>query len=216
MIKAVPMFKTTFAAMGAKLPGITVALISVSDFFVHGWAAMLIVIIGVTLALKLFKRTEQGRVWDGDRKLKRSLFRRINSMSSASQFANTMSTMLSSGLPMVKAMDITSNVMSNYILSRALKVSVAGVEQGRGIAECMRETGVFPELLVEMTGVGEESGNMEGTLEVIGAYYDNEVSVATSRLLTIMEPVITIGLAVMTVFLLLSVYLPMFSMYGNM
>jgi type IV pilus assembly protein PilC len=64
--------------------------------------------------------------------------------------------------------------------------------------------------------VGEESGNMEGTLEVIGAYYDNEVSVATSRLLTIMEPVITIGLAVMTVFLLLSVYLPMFSMYGNM
>jgi len=216
MIKAVPMFKTTFDAMGAKLPGITVALISVSDFFVHGWAAILMIIIGVTLALKLFKRTEQGRVWDGDRKLKRSLFRRINSMSSASQFANTMSTMLSSGLPMVKAMDITSNVMSNYILSRALKVSVAGVEQGRGIAECMRETGVFPELLVEMTGVGEESGNMEGTLEVIGAYYDNEVSVATSRLLTIMEPVITIGLAVMTVFLLLSVYLPMFSMYGNM
>ena len=95
-------------------------------------------------------------------------------------------------------------------------MAVAGVEQGRGIAECLRESGVFPELLVEMTGVGEESGNMEGTLDVIGEYYDSEVNVATTRLLTIMEPAITIGLAVMTVFLLLSVYLPMFGMYSGM
>lgn len=216
MIKAVPMFKSTFASMGTDLPGVTKALINVSDFFVKDWAILLIIIFAVIIFLKLFKQTEKGKIWDGERKLKRSLFKRINSMNSASQFANTMSTMLSSGLPVVRAMDITANVMSNYILSRALKVAVAGVEQGRGIAECLRESGVFPELLVEMTGVGEESGNMEGTLDVIGEYYDSEVNVATTRLLTIMEPAITIGLAVMTVFLLLSVYLPMFGMYSGM
>lgn len=215
MIKAVPMFKTSFESMGAELPGVTRALIGMSNFMTQSWVILLIVIILAYIGFQLFKRTEKGRLWNDGRKLKYSPFRRINLMNGAGEFANTMTTMLSSGLPMVKAMGITANVMSNRVLSRALQSVVAGVEQGRGVAEGMRATGVFPELLVEMTGVGEESGNMEGTLDVIGDYYDNEVLVATTRLLAIMEPAITIALAVMVVFMLLSVYMPMFSMYGG-
>ena len=73
----------------------------------------------------------------------------------------------------------------------------------------------FPKMLTEMTGVGERAGSMEDTLEVVGDYYDNEVDVATNRIITLMEPAITVGLAVFTVVLLLAVYLPMFDMYGS-
>ena len=91
-----------------------------------------------------------------------------------------------------------------------------GVEQGRALADCMLTDPAFPRLLTEMTGVGERSGNLEQTLTVIGDYFDNEVSVTTQRLLSLLEPAITIALAVITVVLLLAVYLPMFTMYGSL
>lgn len=93
--------------------------------------------------------------------------------------------------------------------------TAAFAELGSDLAGCMAADPTFPRLLTEMTGVGERSGNMEQTLTVIGDYFDNEVSVTTQRLLSLMEPVITIALAVITVILLLAVYLPMFTMYGS-
>ncbi len=216
MTVAVPMFKGVFDSLGVELPAVTKALIAVSDFFVNSWYVLIAVISGLVVAFKLYTHTENGRVWNGNRQLKYSLFRRINRMNGAAQYAYTMSTMLSAGLIATKAMEITSKVLTNYVLGKELDKAVAGVEQGRKISDSMRDTGYFPQLLTEMTGVGEESGELENTLDVIGAYYDNEVNIAVDRMLTIMEPAITIGLAVMTMFLLLSVYLPMFSMYEGM
>ncbi len=216
MTVAVPMFKGVFDSLGVELPAVTKALIAVSDFFVHSWYILAAVIGGLVVAFKVYTHTENGKVWNGNRQLKYSLFRRINRMNGAAQFAYTMSTMLSSGLITTKAMAITSKVLSNYVLGKALDKAVAGVEQGRRISDSMRDTNYFPQLLTEMTGVGEESGELEHTLDVIGAYYDNEVNLAVDRMLTIMEPAITIGLAVVTMFLLLSVYVPMFGMYEGM
>ncbi|HNW05154.1 MAG TPA: type II secretion system F family protein [Oscillospiraceae bacterium] len=216
MTVAVPMFKGVFESLGVELPWVTKALIAVSDFFVHQWYLIAAALGGLFVAFKLYTHTEGGRVWNGNRQLKHSMFRRINQMNGAAQFAYTMSTMLSSGLVTPKAMAITSKVVSNYVLGKAIDKAIAGVEEGRRISASMKETGYFPQLLTEMTGVGEESGALEDTLDVVGAYYDNEVNLAVDRMLTIMEPAITIGLAVMTMFLLLSVYLPMFSMYGSM
>jgi len=209
------MFKGVFESLGVELPWVTKALIAVSDFFVHQWYLIAAALGGLFVAFKLYTHTEGGRVWNGNRQLKHSMFRRINQMNGAAQFAYTMSTMLSSGLVTPKAMAITSKVVSNYVLGKAIDKAIAGVEEGRRISASMKETGYFPQLLTEMTGVGEESGALEDTLDVVGAYYDNEVNLAVDRMLTIMEPAITIGLAVMTMFLLLSVYLPMFSMYGS-
>lgn len=216
MTVAVPMFKGVFDSLGVELPAVTKALIAVSDFFVHSWYVLIALIGGLFVGFKLYTHTENGRVWNGNRLLNYSLFRRINRMNGAVQFASTMSTMLSAGLIATKAMEITAKVLPNYVLGRALDKAISGVEQGRRISDSMRDTGCFPQLLIEMTGVGEESGELEHTLDVIGAYYDNEVNLAVDRMLTIMEPAITIGLAVTTMFLLLSVYMPMFSMYGSM
>ena len=105
-------------------------------------------------------------------------------------------------------------MITNSLISSSIRRVCRGVEQGRGLADTMRDEGIYPQLLVEMTNVGEQSGNLEQTLSVVSDYYNNEVTVITDRLLTMLEPVITVGLAVMTVILLLGVYLPMFSMYG--
>ena len=99
--------------------------------------------------------------------------------------------------------------------AEAIRTARQRVEQGKSLSEAMQESPYFPKLLTEMTGVGEQSGNMEQTLTVVSDYFTNEVSLATDRLLAVMEPAITIALAVVTVILLLGVYLPMFSLYGS-
>ena len=120
-----------------------------------------------------------------------------------------MATMLAAGLPVTRSLEVTAGVINNYLFSDSVRRVRQGVEQGRDLAGCMAADSTFPRLLTEMTGVGERSGNMEQTLTVIGDYFDNEVSVTTQRLLSLM------ALAVITVILLLAVYLPMFTMYGS-
>ena len=136
-------------------------------------------------------------------------------MSAASQFAHTMATMLAAGLPVPRALEVTGNVVSNYTFALCVHQVRQKVERGRTIADSMGEIEYFPQMLTEMVGVGERSGSLEETLDVIGGYYDNEVEVTTARLLSVLEPAITIALAVLVVILLLAVYLPMFTLYGG-
>ena len=136
-------------------------------------------------------------------------------MRASGQFASTMSTMLAAGLSAPQALDVVSQVIDNYLFALGVRQVRQGVERGRGIAESMSGVEFFPQMLVEMVGVGESSSSMEQTLDVIGAYFDNEVETATNRMVSMLEPIITIVLAVVVVILLLAVYLPMFSMYGS-
>ena len=127
----------------------------------------------------------------------------------------SMATLLAAGLPLPRALEVTANVVSNYTFSLAVRQVRQDVERGRPMAESMAGIECFPAMLTEMVGVGERSGALEETLDVIGGYYDNEVSVTTARLLAVLEPAITIALAVLVVLLLLAVYLPMFTLYGG-
>lgn len=214
MVKAIPAFGDVFAEMGTEMPAVTKGLIAVSNFFV-GWWLILLVLALLGILYTLAKRTEKGRVAISSFSLKHAPLRRLHSMSAAGQFANTMATMLAAGLPVPKALDVVSQVIGNYVFSVGVREVKQSVERGRTISESMEEIEYFPKMLTEMVGVGERSGSLEQTLDVIGAYFDNEVEVLTSRLLSLMEPIITILLAVVVVFLLLAVYLPMFSMYGG-
>lgn len=164
----------------------------------------------------LAKRDERGRAYIAAFKLTRSPLKYIHSMNAASQFASTMATMLTAGLPLTKCLEVTANVIANDALSESTRRVRQGVEQGKSLADCMARDPYFPQMLTEMTGVGENSGNLEGTLNVVSDYFTNEVELTTNRLLSLLEPCITVALAVLTVILLLGVYLPMFSMYGSM
>ena len=215
MVKAVPVFVSTFEYMGSELPAITKGMIAVSNFMVHQWLLLVVLFLAAGVVYFLVRRSPKGRVALDTFSLKRSPLKKLHSMNAMSQFAATMTIMLSAGLPIIRSLEVTANVITNRLISNSIRRVCLGVEQGRGLADTMREEGLFPQLLVEMTNVGEQSGNLEQTLSVVSDYYNNEVTVITDRLLTMLEPVITVGLAVMTVILLLGVYLPMFSMYGS-
>ena len=212
---AVPMFTDVFADLGVELPLLTRLLIGLSDFFRGYWWILAFLIAGGLLFFKLKVRTDEGREKFDAFKLFRMPLHSLTQMNCASDFAATMSTMLGAGLPMIQALDVTANVVTNYRFAKAIEKVREDVEMGKGIADSMRATDCFPNLLTEMTGVGERSGAMEATLDVVSDYYTNEVQVKTDKLMSALEPAITIGLAVMVVILLLAVYMPMFSMYGS-
>jgi len=214
MTFAVPAFTTSFVGLGTSLPWATKALIAISHFFSRYILVILCVLIILVVAWRTYCSTERGRLTQGRVRLKLPVLGRVNRMNVASQFANTLSAMLSSGLPVMKALTITAGTVSNYLVASALMNVVAGVESGGTIGEGLRSTEVLPELLCEMTAMGEQSGSLEDTLLVIGAYYDNEVEQATNRAVSLLEPIIICVLAVFVVFVLLAVYLPMFSLYN--
>ena len=213
---AVPAFTDAFTDLGSgSLPGVTRALMAVSAFFTKWWWLVLGVLALLVIAYLTFRRTERGRAALAAWSLTRAPLRRIHSMNAAAQFAHSMATLLAAGLPLPRALEVTANVVSNYTFSLAVRHVRQDVERGRPMAESMAGIECFPAMLTEMVGVGERSGALEETLDVIGGYYDNEVSVTTARLLAVLEPAITIALAVLVVLLLLAVYLPMFTLYGG-
>ena len=202
MVVAVPAFTSVFLELDTELPGITKALIATSDFLTNYWWSLILIVLAFFIGRLLLKKNEKGRAFLAENKLKRSPLKKMHSL-------------LTAGLPITKALEVTANVADNYMFAVSIRKVRQGVEQGRSLVDCMNEIPYFPKLLTEMVGVGERSGNMEETLTVIGDYFDNEVSVFTQRLLSMLEPAITIVLAVVTVILLLAVYLPMFTMYGS-
>ncbi len=216
MIKAVPAFTDTFAELGTEMPPITQWLINTSHFFINWWWLMLVVVALFGIVYYTFRRTEKGRTAIAEFSLTRSPLRRLHTMNAAGQFASALSAMLSSGLPVPKALTVAGEVAGNYMFSLAAGKVRQNVERGRTVAESMEGVEYFPPMLREMIGVGENSGTLIETLDVVGEYFNGEVELLTNRLLAIMEPAITIGLAIIVVVLLLAVYLPMFSIYGSM
>ena len=214
MAVAVPVFISTFEDMDIELPGITRAMIGLSRFITGYWWIILAAVLLLTAAYKYAIRTEEGKRRITAFRLRKSPLHKLTAMNVSSQFANTMSTMIAAGIPITKALDITSSVVTNYTFSLAVRKVKEGVERGRSLTVCMSEINCFSGMLTEMTGVGERSGSMEDTFDVVGDYFSNEVEVYSQRLLSILEPAITISLAVIAVLLLLCVYAPMFTMYG--
>ena len=212
---AVPAFAASFLDTGAELPGVTRALIALSDFVTGQWWKLLLGAALICIGWLAFKRTERGKLLLSTYAIERAPLRRLRSMGAAGRFANTMSTMLSAGLGVPRALDVTAQVVGSYVFALGVRKVKENVERGRGIAESMAGVECFPKMLTEMVGVGEHAGSLPQTLDVVGAYFDSEVETATNRLLSLLEPVITIVLAVIVVVLLLAVYLPMFTMYGS-
>ena len=215
MVKAVPVFASAYKNIGTELPGVTKALISISNFFASSWIPLLAVVLGVAAAAKLYGRTEKGKRTYARLALTFPGTGRVNVMNAACQFSSTMSAMLASGLPMVQAVNITSRVIGNYLVRLDVRRAAEDVVAGRRLCDGLKKSKWLPSMLLEMTAVGEETGSLEETLRIVGKYFANEVDTAVSRALSIMEPVIIIVMAFLVAFILLSVYLPMFNLYSH-
>ena len=212
MVVAVPVFAQSFGGVG-QLPLPTRVLIAISDFMINYWLLLIAIIAALVLGLILYGKTDSGKHAYGRLLLTFPGINGVNRMNAASQFSSTLSTMLASGLPLVSAARITANTASNILIQEDIMTAVNGVIEGNRLADGLKKSQWFPRLLLEMVTVGEETGNLEDTLNVVSDYYTKEVDVAVKRALDILNPCITIVLALLVVFILLSVYLPIFSMY---
>ena len=210
MVFAVPVFAKSF---GDNLPLPTKILIGISDFMVKNWLLLLAFIAAAALGIILYGKTDTGRHLYARLALTFPGVNLINRMNAASQFCATLSTMLTSGLPLVQSCKITGNVSNNVLIQEDIEKAVNGVIEGNRLADGLKQSKWFPVLLLEMVTVGEETGKLEETLNVVSDYYNKEVDVAVKKALDILNPCITIVLALIVVFILLSVYLPLFSMY---
>jgi type IV pilus assembly protein PilC len=215
MAVAVPMFSSAFASMGVELPLATRMLIDLSEGIRRNWLLILTVFLAAGIGCRLYVGTEQGKLRFSQRKLTLPLLGKTAIMKSTSQFANTMATMLGAGLPVNRALAATAKAMDNYYLSKEVAKVVLEVEDGKSVAEGLKKSGFFPDLLLEMTSVGEETGSLEKTLDILGMFYDGEVETSSAKALSLLEPLIISVLAVFVIFILLAVYMPMFSLYGS-
>lgn len=216
MTYAVPTFASTFKSLDMELPLMTKIVIGVSDFFSNYIWLMVLVIAGIILGVKLYARTAKGRIKVDKFKLALPLLGDVAVMTSASQFSHTMSTMLASGMPILQALSTASKSVSNACISEQIYGVLPLVEAGHSLGSCMEKCDTLPDMLVQMTATGETTGSLESILQVQAEYYDNEVDVLVARALSLLEPAIICVLAVVVVGVLLSIYMPMFSMYSAM
>ena len=216
MVKVVPTFTSIFESYGAELPLMTRMLIAISGFFRKYTIYLAIVAAVGVIAFKLYGNTEDGRLRLAKLGLKLPVLGNINQLNAASQFANTMTTMLSAGLPLTKAISITANVLDNYYISQEIGKVSGRLEEGHGLGASMRETGCMPDILNDMVAVGEETGELEDTLNTIAAYYDAELEMAMTNALNKLEPTVLVFIAGVAGFIVIAIYMAMFEMYGVM
>jgi type IV pilus assembly protein PilC len=191
-------------------------MINASDFMVAWWwVFVLAIIVGVVSVQFAKRKSEAFHLRWSQMGTKVPVQGKINTMSSASQYASTMAVMMMAGLSSSQAVAVTARTLTNFYMGYQLASIVPDLEAGRPLAETLSATGAFPQLATEMTGVGEETGELEHTLEVVSDYYDFEVQEATARAIGMLEPITICLLAGIVCIILLAVYLPMFSIYGD-
>ncbi len=214
--KVVPIFATLFAGLEVALPLPTRIVIGLSNA-VGTFALPAIIFLGLGgYGVKMFYRTPQGRLFIDRIILNLPLVGPLMRKISVGMVTRTLGTLIFSGVPMLEAMEITARTSGNAVVENAiLKVRLA-IEAGRTIVDPLRETGVFPNLVVQMIGVGEQTGSLDSMLQKIADFYEDEVDVAVGDLLTAMEPLIILFLGVVVGGVVISMYLPLFSLIGKL
>ncbi len=215
MVKLVPVMLDLFGNMGEQLPLPTRVLMATSDFFVAYWPFLLVGLVVLILGYKLYQKTPSGELNIAKLKVKIPVIGRISIMNAASQFSNTLSTLLTAGLPMSRVLSITARVMDNKAIGQSIEKLVSDIESGKALGEVLKSNEYLPDMCKEMTAVGEESGSLEETMATIGAYYDEEAMAASQKALGMLEPIMTVGLGIFIGFIVIAIYLPMFNMYNG-
>ena len=212
MVKVIPSFMSTFADMGMELPLPTQWVLAASNWFVEWWwlvAGVLVVLVFGGIA---FNKTSRGKHFFGYLARKIPVVKNLVIRSACATFCRTLALLLGSGLSLTDALDLVAMNMSNIYFYEATRSIRNMVGQGWSINGAMRDTGLFPPMVYNLTGIGEETGDLQGMLTKTADYYDEEVKNATDSMLSLLEPCIILFLAVFVLILVLAIFLPMLNM----
>lgn len=212
----IPTFADMFKDMDMELPAITQGVIKLSDFIGEKWLLIIIVVGLLVLGIRAFKNSSYGEMVFAKAGLKIPLFGSLTIKNSSARLARTLSTLLAAGLPLVEATGITAETMDNKIIKDTLIAAKDEIVQGTPLSVPLKQCGLFPPMVYQMTRIGEEAGDIEGLLEKLADYYEEEVEAATASLMAAMEPMIIIGLAGIVGTLIGAVLAPMAKMYEGL
>ena len=214
MVKIIPSFLATFTEMNMELPFMTKCVMAVSDWFVAWWWLLLLIVVALIIGSYFFKKTDKGKHFFGLLARKIPVVKLMTVRSASATFCRTLSLLLGSGLPLTESLDLVAINMSNIYFREAVQTIRSMVSEGWSLNTSLRDTNLFPPMVYNLTGIGEETGDLQGMLDKTADYYDDEVQDATARLLSLMEPAILLFMAVFVVILVLAIFLPMMSMTG--
>lgn len=213
LVVVIPSYTEMFADLGTDLPAITKAVVAMSDFIIQRWYILVPILVAIIVGLKTYFGTESGKYLKSSLALKIPAIEKLVTKSACSQLARTMATLLSAGVPLVEAVDITADVMQNRLFRDAVKEAKEEVIKGVPLSQPLEDSGLFPPMMYHMVRIGEEAGNTEEMLNKLADYYDEEVEMAVQSLMAAMEPMIIIVLAAVVGVLIGAVMAPMLTMY---
>jgi type IV pilus assembly protein PilC len=214
--KVIPTFASLFAGLGADLPLPTRIVIALSDALVKFMPFIIVAVIAAVFGIKSYYATEGGRRVIDRFMLSLPILGLLLRKIAVARFCRTLSTLLSSGVSILEALDITARTAGNAIIEDAIQVTRKSIERGETVAGPLKQTAVFPPMVVQMIGVGEATGALDTMLGKIADFYEEEVDVAVAGLLTLLEPVMIAFLGGVVGGIVIAMYLPIFSLIGEL
>jgi type IV pilus assembly protein PilC len=214
LVKVVPVFQNIFAGMGRELPFATQTLIDLSNFVTNNALYIVCALVIAFVALARFYRTDSGRYLFDRMIIKPPVIGPLMRKVAIAKFTRTLSTLISSGVPILDGLEIVSRTSGNKIVERALMETRKNISEGKTIAEPLAATTVFPPMVVQMIAVGEATGSLDSMLSKIADFYDDEVEVAVGAMTSMLEPVLMVFLGGVVGGMIVAMYLPIFQI-GN-
>ena len=220
MVVVIPQFQNIFLGLlgpGEQLPLPTRIVVGISNFLA-GWGglAILVAIIGAVVGIRFYYKTQGGRKVIDRILLKLPVFGKILQKIAVARFSRTLSTLLSSGVPILQSLDITARTAGNIVIEEAIISVRTGVERGENFVDPLKATEVFPNMAAQMIGIGEQTGALDAMLGKIADFYEQEVDAAIANLLTLMEPILIGFLGVTIGSIVIAMYLPLFTLIGKL
>ena len=215
--KVVPIFVQLFNGLDVDLPLPTRIVIGLSNFVgsIYG-LGLIVLIIAAGVATKFWYGTPQGRMVIDRVLLKVPVIGSVLRKIAVARFTRTLGTLISSGVPILEGLDITARTSGNAVVEKAIKETRKAVEAGRSLVDPLKETDVFPGMVTQMIGVGEQTGAMDAMLQKIADFYEDEVDAAVKDMLTAIEPIMIVFLGVVVGGVVISMYLPLFSLISKL
>jgi len=212
----VPIFANMFASMSVDLPLPTKIVINLSNLVKDWWWAVLVVMVLLFIGIKAIRKDPKGRYAMDKFMLNVPVIGVVLRKIAVARFTRTLGTLITSGVPILEGLAITARTSGNAVLEVALMKVRKAVEEGRTIVDPLKESGVFPNMVTQMIGVGEATGAMDAMLQKIADFYEDEVDAATKNMLTLLEPIMIGFLGVVVGGIVISLYMPLFSMIAKL
>lgn len=210
-----PQFKSIFQSMNVDLPAVTEMLLAFSDIMQEWWWIILPCMALIPISVMQFFKSPQGaRVFDTNI-LRVPVFGPMMRKVAVARFTRTLGTMISSGVPILQALEVTAATAGNIVIKEAVDKTRVSIREGESIADPLRQSGVFPPMVVQMISVGEETGELDKMLMKIAEFYDTEVDTAVKALTSIIEPIVIVFMGVVIGGIVLAVFMPMLKLINN-